>query len=167
MNIFSNLWEKLRNKKYRKAFVEAQLKRGLPFQISALRKKRGWSQAELAEMSRLTQGVISRAENPDYGNLTFNTVLEIASGLDMAFIGKFVPFSELVKWHEDLSEESVLVPTFAEEDEKLSESIQQKHLPDSFRQKLSGEDRRQAAPNYGLAQLLPRRQHEVPIGLAR
>jgi transcriptional regulator with XRE-family HTH domain len=122
MNAISNTWRKLRNKKYRDAFVAAQLKRGIPFQIQAMRKKLGWSQEQLAEAAGLTQGVVSRAENPNYGNLTFNTVLKIAHGLDMAFVGWFVPFSKLTDRFETLSEESVQVPTFKEEDKALSDN---------------------------------------------
>ena len=52
----------------------------------------------------------------DYGNLTFNTVGRIAAGLDMAFIGKFVPFSELTRFSQELSEDDfVSIPTFGEE----------------------------------------------------
>jgi transcriptional regulator with XRE-family HTH domain len=115
MLTFSKIWTKLASKKYRRAFVRAELKRGVPFQIRALRKKRGWSQEKLALASGLTQGVISRAEDPNYGNLTFNTVLEIAAGFDVAFIGRFVPFSELAQWVENLSEESLQAASFEEE----------------------------------------------------
>jgi len=120
MNVSSKIWQKLRNKSYREAFVAAQLKTGIPFQISAMRKKLGWSQEKLAEMARVTQGVISRAENPNYGNLTFNTVLRIAAGFDAAFVGWFVPFSKLAERFENLTEESVQVPTFEEEDKALA-----------------------------------------------
>ena len=40
----SSLWKKFRSLKYRHAFVEAQLKRGVPTQIRAIRLKRGWTQ---------------------------------------------------------------------------------------------------------------------------
>lgn len=121
----SNIWRKLRNKKYRDAFVASQLKRGMPFQISAMRKKLDWSQEDLAKASGVTQGVISRAENPNYGNLTFNTVLHIAAGFDVAFVGWFVPFSKLTEWYENLSEESVQVATFEEEDKESEEQKEQ------------------------------------------
>src|SRR5438552_2501278 len=80
------------SKEYREAFVASFLKRYIPFQIRAIRKKRRISQPALAEASKITQGVISRAEDPDYGNLTLNTVLRIAAGFDLAFVGKFVRF---------------------------------------------------------------------------
>jgi transcriptional regulator with XRE-family HTH domain len=104
-NTNSNLWRKLSNKEYRASFAALQLKRGVPFQIQALLKNRGWTQEQLAQYANLTQGVVSRAQNRDYGNLTINTISRIASGFDVAFVGRFVPFSALVDWFENLSEE--------------------------------------------------------------
>ena len=121
MTTLSNTWERFQDRDYRNAFAADQLKRGVPFQIRVIRKKRGWSQAELAEASGLTQGVISRAEDLNYGNLTFNTALAIAAGFGLAFVGKFVPFSELIREHSNLSEDSIKdIPTFEEEDRLIA-----------------------------------------------
>ncbi len=118
---FRALWAKLRDPDYRKAFVGATVKRTVPFQITAIRRRRGWSQGELAKRAGLTQGAISRAEDPDYGNLTFNTVIRIANGLDLAFVGRFVPYSEFLKWYSALSEESASdVPCFDSEDARIA-----------------------------------------------
>jgi transcriptional regulator with XRE-family HTH domain len=97
-----------RSKAYREAFAASALKRLLPAQIRVLRRQRKWSQADLAKESRLTQGVISRAEDPEYGNLTVNTLVRVASGFDCAYIGRFVPFSELGRWYSMLSDERQL-----------------------------------------------------------
>lgn len=100
------LWEKLgTGRDYRKEIVASMLKQGTALQIQGMMKQREWTQAQLAEKSGLTQGVISRAANPAYGNLTFNTVIEIAAGFDVAFIGKFVPFSEFERWAKNLRDE--------------------------------------------------------------
>jgi hypothetical protein len=117
MNTFEDIWRKLaKSKKYREEFALSLLKRSVPFQVKILRKKHCGSQAVLAERAKLTQGVVSRAEDQDYGNLTFNTIGRIAAGLDMAFIGKFVPFSEFTKFSLNLSEEEfATIPTFEEE----------------------------------------------------
>lgn len=122
MTMFEKAWKKLaHSRSYREEFALAMLKRMVPFQIRAIRKKREMSQAELAQSSNLTQGVISRAEDPDYGNLTLNTIGRIAAGLDLAFVGQFVPFSDLVKFTEDLSERKFSdLPTFEKENEKVS-----------------------------------------------
>lgn len=116
---FINVWRKLSDRKYRSSFAIAQFKRLVPFQIRALRKSRNWSQAELAEHSGLTQGVISRAEDSDNGNLAVNTILKIADGFDVAFVGRFVPYSELDEWFTEISEEKLRIPSFEEEDKLL------------------------------------------------
>jgi len=119
--LFKKLWQKLSAKPYREAFVAAHLKRSVPFQIKALRDRRGWSQADLAERAGLTQGVVSRAEDPDYGNLTFNTVIRIAAGFDVAFIGRFVPFSELARSVAVQNEDSVQVASFDQDSPEAGE----------------------------------------------
>jgi transcriptional regulator with XRE-family HTH domain len=120
MITFRDVWEKLSNKEYREHYALSLLKRSVAFQIKTLRKKHCGSQAELAEAAGITQGVVSRAEDQDYGNLTFNTVGRIAGGLDMAFIGRFVPFSDLAKFSINLSEEQFAnIPTFEEENAGL------------------------------------------------
>jgi len=128
---FNELWKKLgESKEYREEFVTSQVKRGIPFQIATLIKDLGISQAKLAEQSGLTQGVISRAANPNYGNLTLNTLIRIAAGFDVAFVGKFVPFSELGRWFVDLSEESVKVKPFVQEDEERRSAPKSKAIYD-------------------------------------
>ena len=120
--MFRSQWNKLQSKKYRQAFVLQAFKRIVPFQISAMRKQRGWSQEELAREANVTQGVISRAEDPDYGSLTIKTICRIAAGFDVAFVGRFVPFSELDQWFTNLSADSGIVPSFEEENTALAES---------------------------------------------
>jgi transcriptional regulator with XRE-family HTH domain len=112
----SSTWRQLASsREFREEFSALQLKRGVAFQIRALLRKRGWTQGRLAEESKLTQGVVSRAQNPDYGKLTINTLNRIANGFDIAFIGAFVPFSELVEWFENLSEQIGEVEPFEKE----------------------------------------------------
>jgi transcriptional regulator with XRE-family HTH domain len=119
MIAFSAFWSKLRDKEYRQAFVSAEVKQALPFQIRALLQSKNLTQAELAQRAGLTQGAVSRAANPDYGNLSLNTLVRIAAGFDVAFVGRFVPYSELWRWLNHLHDETVSVATFAEEDERL------------------------------------------------
>lgn len=107
MNALSRLRDKLaHSKRYRESFAASVVKRMIPLQIRVLRKQRSWSQAQLAQESRLTQGVISRAEDPEYGNLSVNTLVRIAAGFDCAFVCRFVPFSELAKWYTGLTNEN-------------------------------------------------------------
>lgn len=120
MSTFNEIWPKLaRSKKYREEFVASHAKQAIPFQIRALMKQLGLSQKELAARCGLTQGAISRAADPSYGNLTINTLVRIAAGFDVAFVGRFVPFSDLPSWFDRLYEgKGFYVETFEEEDAK-------------------------------------------------
>lgn len=118
MNTKPENWEKLSEREYRHALAAAQFKRFVPFQIGALRKERRWSQQVLAEMAGVTQGVISKAEDPDNGNLTVNTILRIANGLDVVFVGKFMSYSEFDHWRSSLSEKTIVLG-FEKENEKF------------------------------------------------
>lgn len=71
-------------------FLDAQAKLFIPLQIRMMRKRYGWSQAQLAKKSGQTQGVISRAENPRKG-ITVSTLLKIAAALDTELSVQFVP----------------------------------------------------------------------------
>jgi len=117
VNGLSNLREKLgQSKRYRESWTASVVKRMLPLQIRVLRRQREWSQADLAKESELTQGVISRAEDPNYGNLSINTLIRIAAGFDCAFIGRFVPFSELGRWYTAIADDKALeLPSFPQD----------------------------------------------------
>lgn len=130
MSGFNQLWNKLaKSKKYREEFVAAQVKRGIPFQIRRLMKQKDLSQQKLASRAGLTQGVVSRAADPEYGNLTLNTIIRIAAGFDVAFMGRFEPFSELGRWFMNLSEESE-IKTFNEENLEIQKQGSASHLKD-------------------------------------
>ena len=131
MSGFNQLWNKLaKSKKYREEFVAAQVKRGIPFQIRRLMKQKDLSQQKLASRAGLTQGVVSRAADPEYGNLTLNTIIRIAAGFDVAFMGRFEPFSELGRWFMNLSEESE-IKTFNEENLEIQKQGSASHLKDA------------------------------------
>jgi transcriptional regulator with XRE-family HTH domain len=116
----SKQWGKFaKSKRYREEFVGAQVKKSIPLQIRTLLKQHSMSQETLAQRAGVTQGVVSRAASLDYGNLTLNTLIRIAAGFDLAFIGKFAPFTELEQWFADFSEESLQVKTFEEENAEL------------------------------------------------
>lgn len=114
--ISNDVWKKLsKNKKYREEFVTALVKQAFPLQVRTIRKKRRMSQGLLAEEAGVTQGVVSRAEDPNYGNLTFNTALRIVAGFDLAFIPKIVTFKEFMKWVEEVAEGYTDLPSFEKE----------------------------------------------------
>lgn len=115
MNVtFENkLLDKLRNKEFRGAYVSAHVRAGVAHQIRALRNERNWSQEELGNRSGKPQSVISRLEDPDYGKLSVQTLLDLASAFDVALMVGFVAFSEMLEKIQDVSPERLAVPNFS------------------------------------------------------
>lgn len=112
MSTFLELWANLKSKKYREHFVGAQVKRAIPAQIRVLMADQKLTQAQLAGRASVSQGTISRAMDMSYGDLSLNTVVKIAAGLDVAFIGRFVPFSELTRWFDQWTEDTMRVDAY-------------------------------------------------------
>lgn len=109
----------LHNKDYRDAFVEESVKTGVAFQTRALRLSESWSQKELGKKAGKPQNVISRIEDPDYGNFTIRTLLDLASAFDVALLVKFVSFGQLMQQLKDVSPEALAVPNFKKEQDML------------------------------------------------
>jgi transcriptional regulator with XRE-family HTH domain len=118
MSFSNSLWNQfVESKEFREEYVAALAKRAFAHQVRAIRKGREMSQQELAAAANIEQGVISRAENPNYGNLTFNTGFKIAAGFDLAFIPQIVTYSEFLKWAERITEGIEVLPSFEKERE--------------------------------------------------
>ena len=105
----------LRNKKYRDAFVRSQINVGIPFQVRALREKRGWNQTQLAEASGMLQPRISTIERPGGSKLNLETLLRLATAFDVGLVVKFAPFSAILRWSQDFSPDTFEVPSFEQD----------------------------------------------------
>ncbi len=109
------LLAKLREKKYRNAYVAAQATTGIAYQIRALREQQNLTQEALGRRLGKPQNAISRLEDPDYGRLTVKSLTELAAAFDIAVLIKFVSFSKFLTETADKSAEGLRVATFAEE----------------------------------------------------
>lgn len=108
---------KLQGKEYRDAYLRASITHGLAHQIRINRELRNLSQTSLAEKcgKTTTQVAISRLEDPAYGKFTLNTILKVASALDVAVLVRLVPYSKFLLETADKSVLGLFSKSFSEE----------------------------------------------------
>ena len=110
---------KLHRKTYRSAYIEAQVRTGIAYQVRALREQRNWTQEELGKRLGKGQNAVSRLEDPDYGRLNVSSLTELASAFDVALLIKFVPFTKFFIETADKSPEGLGVSSFDSESPAL------------------------------------------------
>ena len=116
VNSISKVWQKLQDKEYRDAYTEAQLSIEIPFQIRALRKARGWTQAELAKHCGMKQSQISYIEQAGrVSPSALRTLYRLSSAFDIGLLVQFVPFSELVLREATFDPKTFNVPSFGDD----------------------------------------------------
>lgn len=106
----ASLTKKLKNKKYRDSYLASHTKMFLANQISSLQGE--MSQEEFGKLLDKPQPIISRLQNPEYGKYTLQTLLEIASKLDVALIARFVDYPTFLKLTNDFSDEALRPASF-------------------------------------------------------
>lgn len=126
LTAYPTLLAKLKSKKFRTAFLSSSVRYRLALQTRALRKAIFDSQKRLGEAMGKPANVISRLENPNYGKVTLQTLLDLASAFDVGLVVEFASFNDVVERAEDLSEQSLIRLQFEHEVE--AESISQSFI---------------------------------------
>ena len=121
--IGKRLLQKLQKKPFRVAYVAEHVRRGIAYQIRALRDQRGWNQGKLSALLGKPQSVVSRLEDPSYGKVTIQTLLELASVFDVALQVKFVSYSSFLPQTRDVTTHSMQLPSFLDDVRASSTAI--------------------------------------------
>jgi transcriptional regulator with XRE-family HTH domain len=130
VNTHSSLTTELRDKEYRDGYVASQIAISLPFQIRALRRSRGWTQAQLAEAAGMSQPRIAEIERAGRRRFNIDTLLRIASAFDVGLEVGFAPFGAVVDRAERFDPDAFGVASFEDEvrdaDERADHGVRSK-----------------------------------------
>ena len=114
----STLISKLvRNREARESYIRSKLNVLLPSQIRGLRLQRDLKQEELGQEADMKQSRISAMERPGEVGFNIDTLIRLAAALRVGLKVEFVPFSDMVKWENQYSQDSfTVVPIEADSD---------------------------------------------------
>jgi transcriptional regulator with XRE-family HTH domain len=96
----------------RDAYLSAQTRTYVAYQIRTIRAQRGWSQEQLADKLHTSQSAVSRMEDRQYGKQNLHTLLELAAAFDCGLIVRFVRYADFVKDTSNLSPDNLRVAEF-------------------------------------------------------
>jgi transcriptional regulator with XRE-family HTH domain len=113
-------WKKFVSRKYREAFIDAHLSSTIAAQINTMRHDRNLSQLELATLAGMKQARISVLEDPNNKSLSIRTLRRIASAFDVALIIRFVPYSAVARWSNEVEPGKFSVASF--ENDRIHDS---------------------------------------------
>lgn len=122
-----NKFRKFKDKKYRHIYLKAHVRVGIASQIHLLRNKLNVKQSQLAESIGTKQSVISRLEDPDYGNVNLSTLFKVAEAFDVGLLVKFVSFGKFFNESQEISPEELTVFNYSEEFEYLESKLDTKN----------------------------------------
>jgi transcriptional regulator with XRE-family HTH domain len=123
--------QRLKDREFRRNFFLAESSAKIAEQIIRLRKRRGLTQAQVAETAGTKQPAVSRAERADYQNWSFSTLRALANALD-ARLRVTIEAAEDVLWEyraEEEAQKRAASPLLADEPSSDSGMPRQREYP--------------------------------------
>ncbi len=105
--------ERFKSKDYRNSYVSTRVRSSIAWQIRELRESSRMSQSELAKRIGTRQSAVSRLENTEYGRASVQTLLDVATALDVALVVRFVSYDEFLFQHGNMNPSALSVETFS------------------------------------------------------
>ena len=119
----SKLITEFADAEYAHAYMDSHTIDRIAGQIYWTRKKRDWTQAELAKRAGMVQERISKIEAGDFSSLTMKTLRKLAEALDVNLRIEFEPFSHGIMNVCNLAREQLELPTRVESLQNLKQSL--------------------------------------------
>ncbi len=114
MSIISKKFaDELADKRMRDAYLAAQTRTRVAYQIRAIRTQRDWSQGDLADALDTSQSAVSRLEDRQYGSMNVKTLLDLAATFNCGLVIEFVPYADFLVRTRNLSPENLGVSEFS------------------------------------------------------
>ena len=119
------LFESIKDRGYRSAFVQERVRSSVALQIRALREQRNKiTQRQLGHALGMAQTWVSKLENPEYGKMSVATLLRLAEAFNTDLEIKFRPFSTTIDTLSTQGPEYFRVPGFEEEKSDIEAKLQ-------------------------------------------
>lgn len=106
--------DQLKDPAFRHAYMADQVRLFIALQVRALREQdgRGWSQRELGEKMGKAQSAVARLEDPDYGRLTLQTLLELAEVFELPLLVQITDWKDWLQRTANQSKEALETRAF-------------------------------------------------------
>ena len=112
----------LESREKRESYIRAKLNHLIPSQIRALRLRERWTQKQLADESCMKQARISAVETPGVVNFNLETLIRLAAAYRVALQVRFVPYSAMIGWENNYSQDTFAVTRIEDDGEFISPS---------------------------------------------
>jgi len=112
----------LNERDFRGSYLRGKLNVLISSQIYALRKKFFGTQTGLAKASGMKQSRISAMERPGFTKFNIETLIRLAATFKVGLVVKFVPYSEVLKWDNEFSQDTLNVKQINDDTDFLNPS---------------------------------------------
>ena len=117
--------------------MSGRIRTYIALQVRELRESNNLSQSDLAEKTGTHQSAISRLENTDYGRMSVQTLIDLATAMDVALVVKFASYEDFLSQHGDVRPSALSAESFSETYERCANSTKQREISDGLMRKFA------------------------------
>ena len=110
--------------------MSGRIRTYIALQVRELRESNNLSQSDLAVRTGTHQSAISRLENTDYGRMSVQTLIDLATAMDVALVVKFASYEDFLSQHSDVMPSALSVESFSETYERCTDSTHRREISD-------------------------------------